>query len=36
MENNDDHLVLHERIGIALGHCGEVRRFLTLHARTDD
>jgi hypothetical protein len=33
MENIDDHLVLHERNGVALGHCGEVRHFLTLHAR---
>ena len=36
MENSDDHLVLYEHNGVALGHCGEVRRFLTLHVRADD
>jgi hypothetical protein len=36
MANDDNYLVLREHNGVALGHCGEIRRrFLTLRARAD-
>jgi hypothetical protein len=38
LENKDNYLVSHEHNGVvALGHCGEIRRFLSraLRARAD-
>ena len=35
MANNDNYLALLEHNGVALGHCGEVGRVLTLGARAD-
>lgn len=37
MAYNDNYLVFHwhEHNGVALGHCGEIRRFLASRARAD-